>query len=104
MLSVWSLQPRQEREFGPSCVSLVWGTGTWALCCQRLSGMWSCGSCHLEVVLEIAVTGLPVPQRCPIPAKECCCSAAEQQEEKARAALHGAAASMTVGAVWITEM
>lgn len=59
---------------------------------------------RLEVVLGIALTGLPVPQHHPTPAKECCCSAAEQQEEKARAALHGIAASTTAGAMRVTEM
>lgn len=100
---------RQGRrgEFGHSYVSLVWGAGTWARCCQKLSGTQSCGrwgNCHLEVVLGIAVMGLPVPQHRPTPTKECCSSAAEQQEEKARAALHGIAASTTAGAVRVTEM
>lgn len=54
--------------------------------------------------MDIAVTGLPVPEHHPTPAKECCCIAAKQQEEKARAALHGVAASMTVEAVWGTEL
>lgn len=82
MLLECSLQ--QEGGIWPQ-LCLPWVGDTWALCCQRVSGTWSCGrwgSCHLEVVLEVAVMGLPVAQHHPTPAKECCCSAAEQQEQR----------------------